>query len=46
MTPDILDFLLQRRSVIAAATATVQAELLTRVAPLVPWLVRPPFDRV
>ena len=38
--------LLQRRSVIAAATATVQAELLIRVAPLVPWLVRPPFDRV
>ena len=37
--------LLQRRSVIAAATAPVHAELLTRVAPLIPWLARPPFDR-
>ena len=38
--------LLHRRSVVAAATASVQADLLARVAPLVPWLVRPPFDRV
>lgn len=38
--------LLHRRSVVAAATATVQSELLARVAPLVPWLGRPPFDRV
>lgn len=38
--------LLQRRSVIAAATVTVQSELLTHVAPLAPWLARPPFDSV
>jgi myo-inositol-1(or 4)-monophosphatase len=39
------DGLLQRRSVIAAATLAVQRELLAHVAPLAPWLARPPFDR-
>jgi myo-inositol-1(or 4)-monophosphatase len=37
--------LLQRRSVVAAATPAVERELLALVAPLQPWLARPPFAR-
>lgn len=37
------DHLLTRRSIVAAATPAVHAELLTHVAPLVPWLERAPF---
>jgi myo-inositol-1(or 4)-monophosphatase len=37
------DGLLDRRSIIAAATPTLHAELLTHVSPLVPWLERAPF---
>ena len=35
--------LLLRRSIVAAATATVHAELLAYVTPLAPWLDRAPF---
>ena len=35
--------LLGRRSIVAAATPQVHAELLVHVAPLVPWLERAPF---
>jgi len=37
------DALLGRRSIVAAATAGVHAELLAHVAPLAPWLDRAPF---
>jgi myo-inositol-1(or 4)-monophosphatase len=35
--------LLQRRSLVAAGTAALHAELLAQVAPLCAWLDRPPF---
>jgi myo-inositol-1(or 4)-monophosphatase len=35
--------LLQRRSMVAAATPQLHAQLLSHVAPLSPWLDRPPF---
>lgn len=37
------DGLLDQRSVVAAATPTLHRALLDQVAPLVPWLARPPF---
>jgi myo-inositol-1(or 4)-monophosphatase len=37
------DGLLQRRSIVAAATPELHGELLAQVAPLVPWLDRPLF---
>lgn len=37
------EHLLGRRSIVAAATPQVHAELLAHVAPLVPWLARTPF---
>lgn len=37
------EHLLGRRSIVAAATSQVHAELLAHVAPLVPWLARAPF---
>jgi myo-inositol-1(or 4)-monophosphatase len=40
------DGLLRRRSIVAAATPTVHAELLAQVAPLAPWLDRAPFAQV
>lgn len=37
------DHLLEQRSVVAGATPALHRELLSQVAPLVPWLTRPPF---
>jgi myo-inositol-1(or 4)-monophosphatase len=37
------DGLLTRRSIVAAATPQVHSDLLAKVAPLAPWLDRPPF---
>jgi myo-inositol-1(or 4)-monophosphatase len=37
------DHLLGRRSIVAAATPMVHAELLAQVTPLAPWLARAPF---